>query len=162
MERKVIDVDVLKLKEAIAVVEDDNATEEEVAAALIVVDKLANKLATYKHKLSDKIKNINASKQMELEIVYSNPEGDGVGVLSDTIEYVSVDMVGVHKDAGANISVTYSDTVYEQLFKPVVRCKKSEVIRLANEGVLPNASKRVKKMTVEQVKLFDYKEPDKD
>lgn len=161
MTRKTIEVEVLKLKDAIIIAENDNATEEEVAAALIIIDKFNNKISKHKHKLSNKLMAINASKQMSLELVYSNPDGDGVGVLSEEVEHISVDMVGIHKDAQANISVTYSDEIYKQVFTPNVRAKKSEVIRLAQEGVLPNATQRVKKTTVEQIKLFDYKESSK-
>ena len=162
MKKLNVEVEVVKLNEAITIADNPTATENEVAAALIIVDKLANKLGTYKHRLSNRLMDINAKKQQQLELVYSNPNGDGVGVLTEEIEHISVDMVGIHKDAGANISVTYTDKVYEQVFTPNVRANKKEVIRLAQEGVLPNANQRVKKVTIEQIKLFDYKEPNKE
>lgn len=162
MKKLNVEVEVLKLKDAIVVMEDENASEESIAAALITIKGLADKLATYKHKLSSRLEVINASKQMQLELIYSNNEGDGIGVITEDVEHISVDMVGVHKDAQANISVTYSDKIYEQLFKPTIRANKKDVIRLADEGLLPNSNQRVRKGTIQQTKLFDYKEPSKD
>lgn len=162
MKKLNVEVEVLKLKEAIVVAENDNATEEEVSAALIIIDKLYKKIAPHHHKLKSKLETFNANKQLELELIYSNTDGDSVGVLTEEVTHTSVDMVGIHKDAQANVSATYSDPIYEQVFTPNVRAKKSEVIRLAQEGVLPNANQRVKTMTYYQTKLFDYKEPNKE
>jgi hypothetical protein len=162
MKRFDINVEVLKLKDAIAVASNPNATEQEVAGALITVDKFFKELSKHKHTLSNKLQEINAAKQMELELVYYTTNGDGLGVLSETIEHTAVDMVGVHKDAQANISVTYSDKVYEQVFKPNVRASKKDIIKLAEEGLLPNASQRVKKISYQQTKLFDYVTPNKE
>jgi hypothetical protein len=162
MKRFDINVEVLKLKDAIAVASNVNATESEVAGALITVDKFFKELSKHKYNLTNKLQEINAAKQMELELVYSNTNGDSLGILSETIEHTSVDMVGVHKDAQANISVTYSDKVYEQVFKPNVRASKKDIIKLAEEGLLPNASQRVKKISYQQTKLFDYVEPNKE
>lgn len=162
MKKLNVEVEVLKLKDAISVAENENATENEIAAALLIIDKFNKKITPHLNKLRDKLEVINHNKQQQLELVYSNSDGDSVGVLSEEISYTSVDMVGIHKDAGANISVTYTDKVYEQVFKPNVRANKKEVIRLAQEGVLPNASQRVKTVTYQQTKLFDYVEPNKD
>lgn len=153
-----VNVELIKLSEALAIAKDDNATEEQIASALIVVNKVYRTLGATKSNLEDKIKAFNLAKQQQLELVYSNFD-EGVGVITEQREHHIVDMVGIHKDAKANISVTYSDTVYEQVFTPNVRANKKAVIKLAEEGVLPNASKRVKKVTVEQAKLFDFKEP---
>ena len=160
-----MEVEVLKLKDAIIVAEDTDATEEDVAAALITIDKFVKKISIYNAKLSNRLEAINNAKQQELELVYTNYDGDSIGVLTEEIEHVSVDMVGIHKDAQANIQVSYSDAIYEQLFKPNVRANKKDVIRLAEEGVLPNSNQRVKKVTYLQTKLFDYKakeEPNKE
>jgi hypothetical protein len=157
-----MEVEVLKLKDAIVVASNTNATEQEVAGALITVNKFFKELSKHKYTLSNKLQEINNSKQMELELVYSNTNGDSLSVLSGTIEHTSVDMVGVHKDAQANISVTYSDKIYEQVFKPNVRASKKDIIKLAEEGLLPNASQRVKKISYQQTKLFDFVEPNKE
>lgn len=162
MKRFNIDVEVLKLKDAIAVASNPKATEEEIAGALITVDKIFKELSKHKFTLTNKLQEINAAKQMELELVYSNTNGDSLGILSETIEHTSVDMVGIHKDAQANISVTYSDKVYEQVFKPNVRASKKDIIKLAEEGLLPNAPQRVKKFSYQQTKLFDYTTPNKE
>ena len=159
MKKLNVEVEVLKLAEAIAVSEDANATEEQIGAALIVLDKFYKKLTPHYNKLKNSLETLNANKQMELELVYSNSDGDGVGILTDEITHTSVDMVGIHKDAQANISVSYSNDVYKQVFTPNVRAKKAEVIRLAQEGVLPNANQRVKTVTYLQTKMFDWKEP---
>ena len=162
MKKMNIDVEVLKLKDAIAVAGNQNATEEEIAGALITVNKFFAELGKHKHNLTTRLEVLNAAKQMQLELVYSNANGDGVGVLTEDIEHISVDMVGIHKDAQANISVTYSDKIYEQIFKPNVRADRKSVIKLAEEGVLPNATQRVRKGTIQQTKLFDYQEPNKE
>lgn len=162
MKKLNVEVEVLKLKDAIVVAENENATENEVAAALLIIDKFNKKIAPHLNKLRNKLELINANKQQQLELVYSNTEGDSVGVLTEEVTHTSVDMVGIHKDAGANISVTYTDKVYEQVFKPNVRANKKEVIRLAQEGLLPNGNQRVKTVTYQQTKLFDYVESNKD
>lgn len=162
MKKLNVEVEVLKLKDAIVVAENENATENEVAAALLIIDKFNKKIAPHLNKLRNKLELINANKQQQLELVYSNTDGDSVGVLTEEVTHTSVDMVGIHKDAGANISVTYTDKVYEQVFKPNVRANKKEVIRLAQEGLLPNGNQRVKTVTYQQTKLFDYVESNKD
>lgn len=159
MKKLNVEVEVKKLSEAVATSENENATEEEIAAALIVVNDFYKKLLIPYTKLKTQLETLNANKQMELELVYSNPEGDGIGILTDEITYTSVDMVGIHKDAQPQVTATYSDKIYEQIFTPNARASKKDVIRLAREGVLPNASKRVKDVTYYQTKMFDWKEP---
>lgn len=159
MSRINIEVEVLKLKEAIAVSENVNASEDEVAAALIIINNFSTKLSTYKYQLDNKLKDINLSKRQPLELVYSNFNGDGVGVIVEEKTHTTVDMVGVHKDAQAVLNVVYSNDIYSQVFTPTVHANKSKVIQLAEKGLLPNANQRVKKVTVEQIKLFDYVKP---
>lgn len=155
-----INVELLKLKDAIAVAEKGVASEEELAAAYLVIKKFGDKLSGYQYTLSDKLKSINLAKQQQMELVYSNTDSETT-ILTEEVTYTSVDMRGIHKDANAQIEVTYSNPIYNLLFTPVVKANRKQAIALAETGVLPNANKHVKKTTYWQTKLFDFKESDK-
>lgn len=159
---KKIEVEVLKLKDALAVSANENATDEEVRAAYLTLRGFFNKISEHYTKIKNRVEAIDAGKQMEMELVFSNSDGDSASVLTEEVTHSVVDMVGIHKDAQAQVTASYSDPIYEQVFKPMVRAKKADVIRLANEGVLPNANQRVKTVTYHQTKLFDYKEVKED
>ena len=141
-----------------AIADDPNASEEDLASARIALNKIYSSCTEARNKIADRLEAINLAKQQQLDIRYSNFDGE-VNILVEHKEHHIVDMVGIHKDAQAIIEVKYSDKVYEQVFQPVVKASKKTVIKLAEEGVLPNASKRVKKVVVEQAKLFDFVEP---
>lgn len=158
---KKILVDTVSLDNAIAIAVNENATADEVRAAYLIIKGVFNDLSTYYHNIRNRVEALSAGTQMSMEEIIMNTDGDCASVLTEEITHTSVDMVGIHKDAQAQVTASYSDPIYAQVFTPNVRAKKSEVIRLAQEGKLPNANQRVKTVTYQQTKLFDFVESNK-
>lgn len=162
MSKTVLNVDELKLKEALSIVDNlDKASEEDIAAAILIIDKRTRQFTEFHNMLANRLKDINEAKQTSLDLVYSNDSGDEVNVMCDEIETVSINMKQLRKNAEADVSVVYSDPVYEKIFKPSVSTTRKKVLDLAAAGELPDADKIIRKTKVSQTKLFDFTSKDK-
>lgn len=154
---KVFEINNIKLGEAMVIVSNvSGASDIELAEAHKALLKVYNQIATAKAVIERERTDRTLRAQEENTIFkYLDTDGDGSGILTETVEHISVDLAGIHKDAQAQVTATYSDPVYEQLFRPTVIGSKAKAIKLAEEGKLPNASNRVVKTSVQQVKLFE-------
>lgn len=156
-DKQVFEIDAIKLSEAMTIASDyKNATEELLASAHLTIRDYYNKISTALTLVDLELKDRIRKKQVQNTIfTYLAPDGEGAEVLTETVTHTSVDLAGIHKDAQAQVSASFSDPVYEELFTPTIRGSKAKAIQLAQEGRLPNATKRVKTTTITQVKLFD-------
>lgn len=156
-DKKTFEIKNINLGEAMAIASNHtNATEEELASARKALKAVYDKISIAFNLVGTELE-VRASQKMAQDTIFSYISDDGTGaeVLTETVTVTSVDFVGLHKDAQAVVTATYADPVYEQLFKPTIVGSKKDAIRLAKEGILPNASKRVKTATITQTKLFD-------
>ena len=156
-DKKTFEINTITLGEAMNIASDyKNATEEQLASARKALKVIYDKISIAFNLVGTELE-IRASQKMAQDTIFSYISNDGTGteVLTETVTVTSVDLAGIHKDAQATVTATYADPIYEQLFKPTIVGSKKEAIRLAKEGILPNASKRVKTTTITQTKLFD-------
>jgi hypothetical protein len=155
--KQTFEINNINLGEAMNIASDyKNATEEQLASARTalrgIYEKISIAFDLVRTELEDR-----AKQKMVQDTIFSwiSEDGTGTEVLTETITVTSVDLAGIHKDAQPVVSASYSDLVYAEMFRPTAVGSKKEAIRLANEGRLPNASKRVKTTTIVQTKLFD-------
>lgn len=156
-DKKTFEINTVTLGEAMNIASDyKNATEEQLASARKTLKGIYDKISIAFNLVGTELE-VRTSQKMVQDTIFSYISEDGTGaeVLTETVTITSVDFVGLHKDAQAVVTATYADPIYEQLFKPTIVGSKKDAIRLAKEGVLPNASKRVKTATITQTKLFD-------
>lgn len=156
-DKKTFEINTITLGEAMNIASDcKKATEEQLASARKTLKGIYDKISIAFNLVGTELE-IRASLKMAQDTIFSYISNDGTGtdVITETVTVTSVDLAGIHKDAQAIVTATYADPIYEQLFKPTIVGSKKEAIRLAKEGVLPNASKRVKTATITQTKLFD-------
>ena len=160
---KVFEINNIKLGEAMRIASNvSGASDIELAEAHKALLKVYNQIATAKAVIERERTDRTLRIQEENTIFkYLDTDGDGSGILTETVEHTSVDLAGIHKDAQAQVTATYSDPVYADLFKPTIIGSKAKAIKLAEEGRLPNASKRVVKSSIQQVKLFEVVNKDK-
>lgn len=160
---KVFEINNIKLGEAMRIASNvSGASDIELAEANKALSKVFNQIATAKVLIENERKDrIHRAQEENTIFKYLDTDGDGSSILTKTVEHTSVDLAGIHKDAQAQVTATYSDPVYELLFRPTVIGSKAKAIKLAEEGRLPNASKRVVKSTVQQVELFEIVNKDK-
>ena len=156
-DKKTFEINTITLGEAMNIASDyKNATDEQLASARKTLKGIYDKVSIAFNLVGAELE-IRASQKMVQDTIFSyiSDDGSGAEVLTETVTVTSVDFVGLHKDAQAVVTATYADPIYEQLFKPTIVGSKKDAIRLAKEGILPNASKRVKTATITQTKLFD-------
>lgn len=154
---KVFEINNIKLSEAMRIASKvSNATDIELAEAIKTILEVYNKIATVKVLIERERHDRTLRAQEENTIFkYLDINGEGPCLLGKTVERVSVNLAGIRKDAQAQVTATYSNPVYEQLFRPTVIGSKAKAIKLAEEGKLPNASKHVVKSTEFQVTAFE-------
>lgn len=156
-DKKTFEINVITLGEAMNIASDyKNATEEQLASARKTLKGIYDKISIAFNLVGIELEARAEQKKIQDTIFsYISNDGTGVEVLTETITVTSVDLAGIHKDAQATVTAAYADPVYAEMFRPTVVGSKKEAIRLAKEGKLPNASKRVKTSTITQTKLFD-------
>lgn len=155
--KQTFEINNINLGEAMNIASDyKNATEEQLASARKTLKGIYDKISIAFNLVGTELE-VRASQKMAQDTIFSYISNDGTGteVLTESVTVTSVDLAGIHKDAQAVVSASYSDVVYAEMFRPTVVGSKKEAIRLAKEGRLPNASKRVKTSTITQTKLFD-------
>lgn len=164
--KKEFEVEVLKLGEAFRIANDENATEEQVAAALIIMEKWFKEFKTARECLTVRhnknMLNHTLFSQAGDEVLFSNFDGDGIGVITEERTVRVIDMVGIHQDAQPVITAKYSSPIYAEIFTPTARTTRKAVSKLYDEGRLPNGSKRVTDAKIIEQRMFDFKSPDKE
>lgn len=155
--KQTFEINNINLGEAMNIASDyKNATDEQLASARNALKGIYDKISIAFNLVGTELET-RASQKMTQDTIFSyiSDDGTGVEVLTETVTVTSVDLAGIHKDAQPVVSASFSDVVYAEMFRPTAVGSKKEAIRLAKEGRLPNASKRVKDTTIIQTKLFD-------
>ena len=155
--KQTFEINNINLGEAMNIASDyKNATDEQLASARNALRGIYEKISIAFDLVRSELETRAEQKKVQ-DTIFSwiSEDGTGVEVLTETITVTSVDLAGIHKDAQITVTAAYADPVYEEMFRPTAVGSKKEAIRLAKEGRLPNASKRVKDTTIIQTKLFD-------
>ena len=108
------------------------------------------------NKLSSALESLPEGEQGTL--VFSTDTGDTTEILTEEVEVVKIDRKQLIADANPNVSVSYSDTAYDNIFSVKPTASKKKILAAESAGLLPNASSIVKRTYITQTKLFDYKE----
>ena len=147
----------ISLRDALAVVNNlDKASPEAIASARQTISKKMKEIESMYRKLNATLEALPEGEQGTL--IFSNDAGDTTAVLTEEEEVISIDRKLLNQEAQPDVTVSYSDPVYADIYTVKPSASKKKILAAEANGTLPNASAVIKRTYITRTKLFDYKE----
>lgn len=155
MKKKIVEIEDISLRDALAVVDNLEASDTDtiVAARKTLLEK-----KNYLESLFSKVTKALEALPVAEQGCFVFADGETTEVLQEEKTTIKINTKKLLEDANPIVEASYSDDIYSVAFNTKPRINRKKVLELEEEGRLPNASEVVKRTTVVQTKLLDYKE----